>query len=80
LVPKTHLYWHPSRTTGTMRRYPTKVVTFLKEYVDLLPQNFLYMKGIKGELGEMRIELKPDAKPINKRPYRLNLRRKERVK
>jgi len=28
----------------------------------------------------MRIELKPDAKPINKRPYRLNLRRKERVK
>jgi len=51
----------------------------LKEYVDLFPQNFTEIKGIKGELGEMRIELKPDAKPIKRRSYRLNPRIKERV-
>jgi len=55
-------------------------VALLKEYVDLFPQNFTEIKGIKGELGEMRIELKPDAKPIKRRSYRLNPRIKERVK
>lgn len=35
------------------------------------------MKGVVGELGEMKIELKPDAKPINKRPNEYD---KEQVK
>jgi hypothetical protein len=30
------------------------------------------MKGIVGELGEMKIPLKPDAKPVKQRPYRMN--------
>jgi hypothetical protein len=30
------------------------------------------MKGIKGELGEMKIPLRPKARPIRQRPYRLN--------
>nr|KUM46586.1 hypothetical protein ABT39_MTgene1688 [Picea glauca]QHR86855.1 hypothetical protein Q903MT_gene862 [Picea sitchensis] len=38
------------------------------------------MKGIKGELGEMKIELQPDAKPIKHHPYHLNPRIKEKVK
>ena len=38
------------------------------------------MKGIVGDLGEMKIPLRPDAKPITKKPYRLNPRYKEKVK
>jgi hypothetical protein len=38
------------------------------------------MKGIKGPMGEMRIPLKPDARPFKKRPYRLNPKYKEKVK
>ena len=38
------------------------------------------MKGKLGDLGEMKISLKPDAKPVRQRLYRLNLRYKERVK
>jgi len=37
------------------------------------------MKGIKGPMGEMRIPLKPNAKPVKKRPYRLNSKYKEQV-
>ncbi|GLJ56403.1 hypothetical protein SUGI_1222710 [Cryptomeria japonica] len=35
----------------------------IQKSVDLFPQNFTEMKGIKGEIGEMWIELKPDAMP-----------------
>ena len=38
------------------------------------------MKGIVGDLGIMRIPLKEDARPVKQRPYRLNLRYKEKVK
>ena len=41
---------------------------------------FFEMKGILGDLGEMKIPLKPDAKPVKQRPYRLYLRYKDRVK
>jgi hypothetical protein len=30
------------------------------------------MKGIAGELGEMKIPLKLEARPVRQRPYRLN--------
>ena len=33
-----------------------------------------------GDLGEMKIPLKLDAKPVKQRPYRLNPRYKEKVK
>ena len=52
----------------------------LHEYEDLFPTNFPEMKGIVGDLGEMKIPLKPDAKPIKQRPYRLNQRYKEKLK
>jgi hypothetical protein len=38
------------------------------------------MKGIKGPIGEMRIPLKPYAKPVTQRPYKLNPKYKEKVK
>ena len=52
----------------------------LGEYQDLLPTNFSEMKGIVGDLGEMKIPMKPDAKLVKKLPYRLNPRYKEKVK
>jgi hypothetical protein len=36
----------------------TKIQALLREYEDLFPTNFSELKGIKGDLGEMRIELK----------------------
>lgn len=38
------------------------------------------MKGILGDLGVMKIPLKPDAKPVKQRPYRLNPKYKAKVK
>jgi hypothetical protein len=38
------------------------------------------MKGIKGPMGEMRIPLKPDARTVKKRPYKLKPKYKEKVK
>ena len=42
-------------------------ITYLRhEYKDLFPTNFLEMKGIVGDLGGMKIPLRPDAKPSKK--------------
>jgi hypothetical protein len=38
------------------------------------------MKGIAGDLGEMKIPLKPSAKPMRQRLYRLNPKYKEKLK
>jgi hypothetical protein len=38
------------------------------------------MKGIKGPMGEMRIHLKPYARPFKQIPYILNPKYKEKVK
>jgi hypothetical protein len=57
-----------------------KIVDLLREYQDLFPTTFSEMKGIVGELGEMKIPLNPDAKPVKQRPYRLNLVYKKKVK
>jgi len=57
-----------------------KITELLHEYQDLFPSKFTEMKGIAGELGEMMIPLKLDAKPVRQRPYRLNPCYKEKVK
>jgi hypothetical protein len=56
------------------------ITELLREYSDLFPTTFTEMKGIAGELGEMKIPLKPEARPIRKRPYRLNPIYKQKVK
>jgi hypothetical protein len=40
---------------------------------------FSEMKGIDEELGEMNIPLKPGAKSVRQRLYRINLKHKEKV-
>jgi hypothetical protein len=57
-----------------------RITELLREYNDLFPTTFSEMKGLVGELGEMKIPLKPDARPIRQRPYRLNPIYKEKVK
>jgi len=41
-----------------------KIIDLLHEYQDLFTTKFTEMKGITGELGEMRIQLKPYEKPV----------------
>jgi len=57
-----------------------EIQTLLWEYEDLFPRSFLEIKGVKGGLGEMKIELKAYAKPFKHRLYRLNPRVKYKVK
>jgi hypothetical protein len=57
-----------------------KIAELLHEYQDLFQTKFTDMKGIKGPMGEMRIPLKPNARPFKQRPYGLNPKYKEKVK
>ena len=57
-----------------------KITDLLHEFQDLFPTKFSEMKGILGDLREMKILLKPNAKPVRQRPCWLNPRYKERVK
>jgi hypothetical protein len=51
----------------------TEIQALLREYEDMFPKRFSKLKGIKGDLGEMRIDLKIDVNSIKHRPYHLNL-------
>ena len=57
-----------------------KVIDLLHEFQDMFPTIFLEIKGIVDELNEMKISLRPYAKSVKQRPYRLNPRYKEKVK
>ena len=50
-----------------------KITYLLHEFQYMLPTKVFDMKGILGNLGEMKILMKPDAKPLRQRTYRLNL-------
>ena len=41
----------------------SKVTQLLHEYQDLFPTKFSEMKGILGDIGVIKIHLKPDVKP-----------------
>jgi hypothetical protein len=41
-----------------------RITKLLREYSDLFPTTFTKMKGIAGELGEMKIPLRPKVRPI----------------
>jgi len=56
-----------------------KVTEILREYQDLFSTKITDLKGIIGDLWMMKITLKPDAKLVKQRPYRLNLKYKEKV-
>ena len=57
-----------------------KITDLLHEFQDLLLTNFKEMKGIVGDLGEMKIPLKTNERPVKQRPYRLNPCYKEKLK
>jgi hypothetical protein len=57
-----------------------RITKLLHEYSDLFPTTFTEMKGVVGELGEMKIPLKLEAIPVRKRPYRLNPVYKQKMK
>jgi hypothetical protein len=48
------------------------ITELLRKFSDMFPTTFTKMKCIARELGEMKIPLKPEARPIKQRPYRLN--------
>ena len=50
----------------------SKVTQLLHEYQELFSMKFLEMKGILGDIGVIKIPLKPDVKPMKQCPYRLN--------
>lgn len=56
-----------------------EIVALLHKYVDLFLQSFTEMKGMDGELEEMKIQLKLGARPI-KKTYRMNQHYKKQVK
>jgi hypothetical protein len=57
-----------------------KIVDLLCKYQDLFPTTFSEVKVIFREIREMKIPLKPDSKPVKKRPYKINPMYKKRVK
>ena len=69
---KIRYYWD-DETIGN-------ITDFLHEFQDLFPTKFSEMKGILGDLGEMKILLKPDVKLVRQRSSHLNTRDKQRVK
>ena len=56
----------------------SKVTQILHEYQDLFLTKFSQMKGILGDIGVIKIPLKPNVKPVKQRPYRMNPKYKEK--
>ena len=50
-----------------------KITDLLHEFQDLFLMKLSEMKGILGDLGEIKIPLKPDAKPVRQRSHHLNM-------
>ena len=65
-------YWSEEQTT--------KIVDLLKEFQDVFAWDYKDLKGLVAEMGEMKIDIKPDARLVNKRPYKLAHKYKEIVK
>jgi hypothetical protein len=45
------------------------IIELLRKYKNLFPTKFIEMKGIEGELGEMKIPLRAEARLIRQQPY-----------
>ena len=46
----------------------------MDKFIDLFPNILIDMQRIKGQLGEMKIELNLESNPVKGRPYILNPR------
>ena len=58
----------------------TEIVNLLKEYQDVFARDYKDLKGLVKEMGEMKIDLLPEAILVKKRPYKLAHKYKEIVK
>lgn len=58
----------------------SKIKSLLNQCEHLFPNNFIELKGIKGDFGEMKIALKMDVKLINQRPQRPKTHMKQKMK
>ena len=57
----------------------TKIVNLLKEFQDVFARDYKDLKGLVKEMGEIKIDIKPEARPIKKRPYNLAHKHEEIV-
>ena len=55
-------YWSDEQTT--------EIVNLLKEFQDVFSWDYIDLKGLVYEMGEMKIDTKPDVRPMKKRPYK----------
>ena len=55
-------------------------MNLLKEFQDVFSRDYKELKGLVIEMGEMKIDTKPDVRPVKKRPYKLAHKYKEIVK
>ena len=65
-------YWSEQQTID--------IVNLLKEYQDVFSIYYKDLKGLIEEMGEMKINLILEAKPVKKRPYKLAHKYKDIVK
>ena len=71
-IAKIGDYWSDQQTT--------EIVNLLTEFQDVFSRDYKDLKGLVQEMREMKIDTKPDVRPINKRPYKLVHKYKEIVK
>ena len=55
-------------------------MNLLREFQDVFARDYKDLKGLVQEMGEMKIDTKPDVQPVKKRPYKLAHKYKEIVK
>ena len=56
-------YWSEEQTT--------EIIDLLKEFKNLFAWDYKDLKGLVVEMGEMKIDIKPDARPVKKIPYKM---------
>ena len=71
-MPRIGDYWNEEKKT--------KIINLLKEFQDVFAWDYKDLKGLVREMGEMKIDIKHDARLVKKRPYKLAHKYKEIVK
>ena len=57
-----------------------EIVDLLEDYQDVFARDYKDLNGLVSEMGQMKIDLLPEATPVKKRPYKLAHKYKEIVK
>ena len=65
-------YWLDQETS--------KITNLLKEYEDVFTMDYNDLKLLFQEMGEMKIGINPDSKPVYKWPYKLSHKYKDIIK